>query len=161
MKRTSPTSQKAFTLIEAVVVVVVVAVAVPPSMMWLDEAVTRRFDAASINRATMLGSAVLETVLADSASNAAGLGFAALASPATYLDTAGTGLRARMSTVFAAYQAVGMSYNVAIGELISSSGVANADATQNVFREITVDVTYPSAAGGTQTLSLSCVVASP
>jgi type II secretory pathway pseudopilin PulG len=161
MNRVHSTCRAAFSLIEAVVVVIVVAVAVPPSMMWLDEAVTRRVDAANLNRATMLASAVLETVLADSASDAAGLGFAAFATPATYLDGAGAGLRARMSTVFTPYQTVGMSYNVTIGDLVSSSGAANADIAQNVFRKITVEVSYPAAAGGTQVLALSCVVTSP
>lgn len=161
MKWVKPPYRAAFSLIEAVVVVVVVAVAVPPSMIWLDEAVTRRYDAANLNRATLLGSAVVETVLADAVSDGPGLGFAAFATPATYIDGAVTGLRARMSTVFEPYQAVGMTYNVTIGDLMASSGVASADVTQNVFRKVTVDVAYPSAAGGAQTLSLSCVVASP
>jgi hypothetical protein len=56
---------------------------------------------------------------------------------------------------------VGMSYNVTIGDLVSSSGAANADIAQNVFRKITVEVSYPAAAGGTQVLALSCVVTSP
>jgi len=153
--------RRAFSLIEAVVVVVVIAVAVPPSMMWLDEAVTRRYDAANLNRATILSSAVLETILADAASDSAGLGFAAFANAAAYVDGAGSGLRARLARVFGPYQSAGMSYQVTIGGLISASGSPDADATQNLFRKITVDVTYPSASGGNQTLSMSCVVAAP
>ena len=157
MSRRRPTTRRAFTLIEAVVIVIVVAVAVPPSLMWLDESVTRRVDAANLTRATMLGTAVMENVLADCGSDAAGLGFAALATPATYT----TSLSTRMGSTLSPYQAAGLSYSVTIGSLVSASGVASADVTQNVFRLVTVNVTYPSAAGGTRTFAVSAMVTGP
>jgi len=159
MKRQSHIHRRrAFTLIEAVVVVLVVALAVPPTIMWLDEAVTRRADAANLNRAGMLASAVLENVIADCASDGAGLGFAALATPATYLSGGAGSLYTRLTSVAAPYQAAGLTYSVSIGGLVSSTGSADADVTQNVFRLVTVNVSYLSAAGGTRTLSVSCMV---
>ena len=59
------TARSGFTLLEAVVVVVVLALAVPAGMQMLAESGETRRQGAQTARASTLGSAVLEQVIAD------------------------------------------------------------------------------------------------
>jgi hypothetical protein len=139
--------RSAFTLIEAVAVVLVLALIVPPTLGWMQGTAARRADAVAAMRATTLATAVVETVMADVASSAPGMGFAALATPATYIDTPVVGLRARLASVTGVYEAQGLTYTVEIGALVNSSLAVDADAALNLFRVVTVRVTAPSATG--------------
>lgn len=135
-------------------IVVVVALAVPPALESLRGVSAAQADAVSTARATALASAVLEHVVADVSSTAPGLGFAALESPGTYVD----GLRARLADVTGAYEDAGLTFDVSIGGLVSWTGASSGEADQDVFRAVTVDVSFPAARGGTQTLSLSVML---
>ncbi len=162
--RTKPAAciaRRAFTLIEAVVVVVVLAVSLPPTIMWLDQSTSRQADAASATRATFLASSVLETVKADVASASPGLGFAALANSAAYVDTPFTGLRARVATTLQPMLDMGLEYDVSIGELVNENGVVDASTPKNIFRIVSVTVTAPSATGPELSIQVSCVVTAP
>ncbi len=152
---------RGFTLIEAVAVVVVLALVVPPSLMWMDDAAARRADAVATMRATTLATAVAETVLADSVAQTPGLGFSAFANPVTYLDTPVSGLRARLGTVASMYESMGMVYAVEVGALVDGTGTVNVDVASNIFRVVTVRVTYPSAEGPSLQVTVPFMVASP
>ncbi len=148
----------AFTLIETVLVLTVIAIAVPISTKWMGDAAADRADSVNALRAGTLAEAVVESIIADVQSDAAGLGIDALADSAAYLDTPGTGLRDRISPTTAYYTDIGFTYNVDIGELVASDGVASGDENLDRFRLITVRVTWPSARGGDLELAVSTYV---
>jgi len=152
--------RRGFTLIEAVIVVVVIAIAIPPTLIWFDSAVSRRADAVSTLRGTTLATLVLEHILADVNSDAPGLGYAALASSSTYLDTPGTGLRARLAGATGAYQSMGLAYAVTIGAPTDYRGVVTGTGA-DVFRRITVTVTIPRAEGAPVAMPVSAMVSAP
>jgi prepilin-type N-terminal cleavage/methylation domain-containing protein len=152
------TIRRAFTLLECVAVITVLAIAIPCTLSWVDESASNRADAINATRATMLGSAVMEHVLADVASTTAGQGATGLNSSSTYLDTAVTGLVALMSSTSSFYATIGMTYTVTIGGLTDFDGVSRGVAV-DVFRLVTVTVSYPSARGGTLSIPISSRVA--
>jgi hypothetical protein len=53
-----------------------------------------------------------------------------------------------------------MTYSVQIGELVAADGLVSGDAGDNVFRTVTVTVSYPSADGAAYTLPVSLMVSS-
>lgn len=150
--------RRAFTLIEAVVVVVVLAVSVPPTVAWLNDAAGRRADAVNSVRAAALATCVLENVLADASSSAAGLGFGAFANPPAYLDTPATGLRARLATQTQGLESIGFTYGVEIGPLVDSTGVVNAAPANNLFRRVRVTVSMPRAEGPPAAVAVEAMV---
>lgn len=160
MNPTRRTARRGFTLIEAVVVILALSIALPTTLIWLGEANQRRTDSVNATRATALGTLVMEQVLADAASKSSGLGFTALANSATYLNTATTGLVARLSTITSLYTNLGITYNVAIGALVNKSGVTSGVTTQDLFRTVTVTVSFNGADGTVRTVSLQSMVTS-
>ncbi|NUQ52877.1 MAG: hypothetical protein HUU19_09300 [Phycisphaerales bacterium] len=151
--------RRASTLLECIVVVVVLALAVPPTLSWMAQSSDERTDQVNSIRAVTLAQGVIENIMADCMSTSAGLGFSALADPATYLDAPTTGLRARLAGVFSPYEAIGFSYSVTIGALVDSTGVVNADTTLNLFRVATVTVSFPLADGTTADMDIETVLA--
>jgi hypothetical protein len=151
----------AFSLIEALIVVMALGIAIPPTLMWLDGSNQRRADAVNTTRATALATGVMEHILADVSSRSAGLGFAALSDATAYVEAPSTGLRDRISSMTSLYAGMGMSYSVSIGGLVDSSGAASGVPAEDMFRVITVSVTFDSMQGGTRTLSISSMVAEP
>lgn len=149
---------RAFTLIEAVLCVVVLGLSVPPALELMQSAAAHRADGVNTGRATVLSGLVIESVLADVASGNMALGFEALADPAAYLETPDTGLYARLSTVVAPFDQVGMAYSVTISDLVSSTGLESSDEAQNIFRLVTVTVRYPSSDGSAWELPVSVMV---
>lgn len=147
-------ARHAFSLLEVVAVIVALAFAVPTMLMWFNDSATSQIDAVNINRASTLGSAVMENVIADVASTASGQGFAALANRTVYLDTATTGLRARLANTTAPYASLGFSWDVTIGSLTNYQGNVTGNNRLDVFRLVTVTVTFPSARGGTLSLPI-------
>jgi type II secretory pathway pseudopilin PulG len=150
----------AFTLIESVVIVVVLAISLPATLTWLDQANMRRVDAVNSTRATAMATSVMEHVLADVASKNASLGFGALANSATYLNTPVTGLTARLSTFASLYTSMGFSYAVNIGALVDKTGTTTGNGAQDIFRVITVTVSFTGADGTGRTLSIQSMVTS-
>lgn len=148
----------AFSLIEVVIAVIVLAIAVPPTLNLMDSAAAGRADAINTTRATILATCVLETVTADINSDAAGLGFDALADDDAYLNTPTTGLIDRLDPIVEPYTSVGFSYTVTIGPLVSSDGTVSATVSENIFRVITVSVGYTSATSDPYLLPVSTMV---
>lgn len=138
---------RAFTLIEAVMCVIVLGLAVPPALELMQSASAHRADAVNTGRATILAGLVLETVIADVCSEADGLGFAALDDLDTYLNAPDSGLYTRLEAAATPYEAVGMSFTVVVSDPICADGTVASDATQNLFRLVTVTVQYPSSDG--------------
>lgn len=149
---------RAFSLIEVVMAVLVLAIAVPPTLGLLNATAASRADTVNSTRATVLASSVLETVLADIASNDDSLGFSALDDSDTYLDTPSTGLYARLSSSLSSYEKYGFTYSVEIGGLVSVDGTFSASAGENIFRIITVRIVYPSGTGDDYSLPVSLMV---
>lgn len=148
MNRRRMTARRGFSLVESVVVIIVVALLIPPSVSMLQSAQASRIDATNTVRASLLASAVMEQVLADVSSPSSSLGMAALAVPATYTDTATTGLKARLTAVTNAYQTNGLTWSLGVGSLVAASGTADADASKNIYRSVTVTVTWSPARSG-------------
>jgi type II secretory pathway pseudopilin PulG len=137
--------RRAFTLIEAVMVVVVLAIAVPPTMLLLDQSANERADSVAVTRATTYAQGVMEHVLADVSSTHSTRGFAALSNISTYIDAPTTGLRARLQDMSTPYTNAGMRFDLRVSDLVSASGTATGDAARDVFRVVTVTVSFPSA----------------
>ncbi|MFZ4574431.1 MAG: prepilin-type N-terminal cleavage/methylation domain-containing protein [Phycisphaerales bacterium] len=156
--RSRTPARAGFTLLEVVVVVIVLALAVPPALMFADQSSARRADAVNAMRATTLGTLVMESILADVASTRTGLGYAALAASGTYLDTPTTGLRARIASLQAPYAALGMTYAVSIGPEVDSTGTVSGTPANNVFRKVTVTVSYPAATRASADITLAAMV---
>lgn len=150
--------RRAFSLLESVVVVVMLSVAIPPTLVLMDNAARDRADQVTIARATALATGVLEQVIADTYSEDAALGFDALADPSVYLTTPGTGLLDRLDTMTSGYDALGITYTVGIGPLVSQDGAVSGVAQLDVFRLITVTVTLPSARETSLDMSVSAMV---
>ena len=157
-RRIQSRRRSAFSLIEVVIAVIVLAIAVPPTLNLMDSAAAGRVDAINTTRATLLAGCVLETITADVNSEAAGLGFEALADDTTYLNTPGTGLVARLESVVEPYTSAGFKYSVVIGPLVSSDGTVSATESENIFRVITVRVGYTSASSASYQLPVSTMV---
>lgn len=138
-------SARAFSLIEVVIAIIVLAIAVPPTLNMMESAGAGRVDAINTTRATLLATSVLETVTADVNSEAAGLGFDALSDSATYLSDPGSGLYARLESSLEPYTAAGLTYSVEIGGLVAADGNPSGDADENIFREVTVRVSFNAA----------------
>jgi len=149
--------ERGSTLIEVIVIVATLAIAAPPALIALRETAGQRADSVSVARATSLAAAVLEQIIADSASDEGGLGFSAFADETGYVESATTGLRDRLAWVSAPYEDAGMSYEVSFSGLVGPSGSATGNPTQDVFRRVTVTVTYPSV-GGERTMTLDAIV---
>lgn len=157
---TRTTRHRGLTLIEAVAAVALLAIAVPPSVAMLADAARVRAAGANAERAMWFAGAVLETVAADAASAHEDLGFDAFANTSTYLNHASTGLHARLAATTAWAASAGMSHTVTVGSLVGPSGVATGDANADVFRIVTVEVTW-TGARGVRTLTLSRMVGAP
>jgi len=150
--------RRGFTLIEVVTMVLVLAIAVPPTLEILMSNSASRANVINTARATMLASNVLEGILADISSADGSLGFDALADPNAYLSTPGTGFYSRMSSGVQSYLGLGMDYTVDIGVLVGADGAVSLESDENVFRTVTVLVSYPSADGAAYTLPVSLMV---
>lgn len=147
------------TLIEAVVVIAILALSVPAAVAMLGQASDGRADSVSLARATLLAEGVLEHVLADVASDEPSLGFAALENDGVYLDGPDTGLRSRIASFTAGYEAAGLSYELDISALVSFGGSATGDPQQDLFRIVEVVVRAPSASGAPLVVRVSTMVA--
>lgn len=151
-------SRRAFTLIEVVIAVIVLAIAVPPTLNLLDSAGAGRADAINTSRATYLATTVLESVMADLTSTQETLGFDALGDESAYLNTPVTGLYARLEGIVEPYTRMGLTYSVGISELVSSDATVSDDIDENVFRIVTVRVSFPSATSAAYTMPVSMMV---
>lgn len=151
--------RRAFTLLEALVVIIVLAIAIPPTVAFLDQSAAQRADAINTQRATTLAQCVMESVLADVNSTAPGRGYAALADMSTYVDSPTTGLRIRISDATDLYSGMGMSYAVTATVPVSSTGASTGNAATDLFRTVTVTVTFPSAQQSSHlSISMSALV---
>lgn len=142
-------------LIEAVAVVLVLAICVPPTITWMMSSAERRDDAVRIIRATTLAQAVMEQVLCDASTTDVG------AAPAAYLDTATTGLRARLAGAASLYTDAGYAYDVAFGPLSDAALAVTGAPAADLYRTVTVTVSYTSARGAAVSIPVSGVVAKP
>lgn len=152
---------RAFSLLEVVAVVIALAFAVPTMLAWFQDSTSSQIDAVNINRASTLATAVMENVIADIASTQPNQGFTALADRTAYLDTASTGLRARLASITSPYASMGFSWDITIGSLTDYRGTVTGSSRLDVFRQVTVTVTFPSARGGTLTLPVYFRAADP
>jgi len=149
---------RAFSLIEVIIAVIVLAIAVPPTLNMMDSAASGRVDAINTTRATLLATSVLEMVMADLSSNDADLGFDALSDTNAYINTPGTGLEDRLETLVEPYTSAGFTYSVNVGSLISADGTVSVDVDENIFRVITVRVSFPSASTASYELPVQVMV---
>lgn len=158
---TTPRRHRAFSLIEAVACMMALSIAVPACMFPLRDAAAARVNALQTERAAMLFGAVTETLLADVASGDPSLGFGALAQSNTYLNGAGDGLYDRLEAVEDLYAEHGLTYSVAIGPLVSSSGVATGDPDLDTHRWLAVTVRWRNTKGARSAFVSGVMVGAP
>ena len=148
----------AFSLIEVIVCVLMLSLAVPPVLEMVRVVGADRADTVSTNRAVVLATLVLESVVADLASHDPLLGFDALADAASYLGEPQIGLVDRLAGVTGPYADVGLSWELEVGLLVGPDGTVDPDPAQNRFRLVTVRVGFPSASGSSVVLPVSVMV---
>lgn len=148
-----------FTLIEALAAIVILGLIAPVSMVALRDAGAARSESVQLTRASWLASAVMETVLADVASEEETLGFAALEDAEAYLNTPITGLAARFSGTTSFYEKLGFAWSLSVGGLVSASGGATGRADEDLYRVVTVTVRWVGAWRGTKEFAVSAMVA--
>lgn len=136
-----------FTLIEAVLALVVLSISLPPALVLMSDGARAKADAVQVERAVWLATAVMEHIAADVASSDPALGFSSLADANTYLGTPTTGLTARLALIDTFYQGFGLTYIIAISDMVSQSGSAMGDSTVDVYRIVTVTVSWMGAHG--------------
>lgn len=156
MTRFRPNSRRGFTLPEAIVAVIVVSLLVPPAVSMLRDASTARAESLNIVRAALLAQGVLEQVEADASSSS--LGMTAFGDANAYLNTASTGLVARMDAVSSFYTAMGMTWSLNIGGLVSQNGSATGIAAQDIYRYVQVTVSWSSDRSGTKSYTVGALV---
>ena len=150
--------RRAFSLIEVVIAVIVLAIAVPPTLNMMDSAGAGRVDAINTTRATLMATSVMETVLADITSSNENLGFEALDDTNAYLRYPNEGLYFRLSSALEPYTRVGLNYTVDISDLVSQDGTISEDESDNIFRVITVRVSFQSASTASYEVPMSTIV---
>lgn len=153
-----PLRRRAFTLVESLAVIVVLAIAVPPAVSMMTDSAKAQADSVTLARATWFATGILEYVMADASSDAPLLGFAAFDDDDAYLNTPGTGLYDRMDSIIAHYNAMGLTQGVTVGPLANASGVVTGDADEDIFRNITVSVTWTTLGGAERTLNIGAMV---
>lgn len=151
-------SRRGFSLIEAVAAIVILGLIAPVSMFALRDAAAARSASVQLTRAVWLANAVMETVLADVASAEATLGFDALADENAYLNTPATGLIARLADTTDFYEDLGFEWSIEISELVAADGAASGESDEDLYRVITVEVTWVGAAHGSTRYEISAMV---
>lgn len=148
--------RRGFSLVEAAIITVMVALAVPPSVKMLEAASSERSDRVMIGLATTYAGAIMEQVLADVSTH----GLDAIAA-AGYLNVPIDGLWQRLEWVSASYTTRGLSSAVEVSGLVAWDGQESADASENLFRLVTVRVDFSTARGGMMSVPLSMICAEP
>jgi len=150
--------QRGFTLIEVIAVIVAMAVVVPVSVVALSDASRARASSLAVTRETFLASGVLEQLIADSASDAPGLGYDAFEDANAYLNTPDTGLRARVNPLTEHSAALGFSWTLLVGDPVSADLTTTGEAEQDIYRYVRVRVEWMDARNGDRTLELGALV---
>lgn len=144
------------TLIEVAAVIVVLALSVPPAVAFMNDAANRRIDSVMVQRCNAWATAILEQAISDAVTADPG------SNVATYVETATTGLRARMASIDPAYTGLGMSWTMTLGSsLVGPNGTATGNAAQDKFRIITVTISFKNSAGATINVPFDVMVSVP
>jgi type II secretory pathway pseudopilin PulG len=146
------------TLVELVAVIVVLSVTVPVTVAMLRGQSDRSTDSVLYARAGAYATAICEQIIADAASDSDIINFASLDDVASYVDAPTTGLRDRLSSVTAAYESQGFSFDLDVGELVSSDLTTSINDGENVFRVVTVRVRVPLVSSGSIEMPTTLVV---
>ncbi|MCL4219889.1 MAG: hypothetical protein KJZ65_00830 [Phycisphaerales bacterium] len=146
-----------FSLVEAAIIVVMIGIAAPPAARMLVDAAGERSDRILISCATTYAAAVVEQVMADVSAN----GLDVLADQSAYLNAGGTGLWDRLSWVSQPFAARGVTAEVAISDLVARNGDVSGDASENVYRIVTVTARIPTGDGQLLRLPVSVMLAEP
>lgn len=150
---------RGFTLIEAVVAMVVLAIAVPIGLAMMRDAATSRINNAKASTAYWLANAIIEQVMADLDSPTAGLGFEAFDNVNSYLNDAPDALTTRLASVTDEAEAKGYVWSMTASAAMDYTGATTGDATEDLYRRITVQVLWFDALGDPHMLQLSLMAA--
>jgi len=148
---------RAFSLIEALAVILVVSIAVPPMAAIARTRALAVSDGARRHAAMILAAGVIESIIADSESTNAQLGFEGFAR-GDYLSAPVIGLRTRLTSMAAPATALGITYDVTIGSPVDSSGNTALYNTTGALRLVTVTPTWVNAAGQSASLPITTLV---
>ncbi len=143
-----------FTLIEAVVAMVVLAIAVPMGLAMMRDAAIVRVSSTQTSKAFWLANAVVEQVQADLDSSTTGLGFDAMSDANSYLNDAPDALRTRLASVVTDAEAYGFSWSVVAGALVDANGLTTGNTDEDIYRVVTVTVSWTNPMGQAQTFPL-------
>ncbi len=148
---------RGFSLIEAVIIVVMISIAVPPSIRMMTEASSQRADRVLLAVGTTSAQAIADQIMADVSKG----GLDVLADASVYLDTPGTGLWDRMSWVMTPYEDRNLTASVTISSLVDWQGAVSADANDNMFRVVTIEVGVPTANGAILAVPVTLMLGEP
>lgn len=142
-------------MVEAVLVVVVIALAVPVTLRALDEAGRSARHAARVERASTFAGAIMETVTADAHSPL--IGFNGISAP-EYLSDPAAGLDTRIVPLVELYAADGLTHELEIGEASDADGSVTGDPARDVFRAVTVRVSWTDTRGQESAVEMTTLV---
>lgn len=131
-------SRRAFTLIESIMAIVVIAIMVPPTLVLIRDAHTRRASSILASRARWLASEKLEDVIADRNSTARGWAYVINASYPVENSVNGFASFSRTTSV--------------------SETAADLVTAGTGYKTITVTISWLDPRGGSESLSLATVL---
>ena len=146
---------RGFTLIEGVIAIVVLSLAVPVSVAMLSDAASIRAASVQRERAGMLARLIIEEIVADAASEHDSLGVAQLDAPSAYQRELAT----RIASLTLPYEEAGMSWEIEVGQPVSATGIASADASRNNYYPVTAIVEFIDARAGARSAQVTVLVA--
>ena len=149
-----------FSLVELIAVIAVLAVMVPTALSMLESAARERTGASKALVATSFAASVGEHIIADMHAGDPGIGFEALGDADAYTNDPDTGLRTRLVWLIGHHEALGYELELEVGPLMSAGGTPTGDPEFDLFRRITIVISWSDPGDGAQSFRLSLVVGS-
>ncbi len=147
-------NRRGFTLIEGVVGMLILSIAVPVSVVMMADASSARAASMQRERAVELVDVVRSEIVADMAAPSEGAGTAQLDDHDTYEET----LRTRIAPYTQPYEDAGLTWSLDVGSEVGPTGVRSLDDALNVYRGVTVSVSWRDARAGQRTLDITLYV---
>ncbi|MGP1347315.1 MAG: type II secretion system protein [Phycisphaerales bacterium] len=147
-----------FSLVELIAVIAVLALMVPTALSMLESAARQRTGASKALVATSFAASIGEHIIADMHAGDPAIGFEALDDMNAYLNDPNTGLRTRLAWLIGHHATLGYELDIEIGALMSADGTATGDPDLDLFRRLTVVVSWSDPGDGAQSFRLALVV---
>lgn len=155
------TPHRGFSIIELIAVILVLAIMVPTTLSMVADASRTRLSTARATTAATFAASIAEHIIADTHSNDPTIAFPALADSDTYLNAPDTGLNHRLAWLIEHHANLGYTHTITIGPLISADTTITNDPALDIYRRITVAITWSHPTDGPQSFDLPLIVGDP